>query len=463
MALRTLFFFDDWCLARRDNIARCLGRPEWLREATYEDPTSEMPFSYPTVLYDDRMERWRMFYLGRRTLPPPPYRRREWLLTAESDDGLHWERSDLTAQVELPERARSHEVFDSRQFATGGSIFLDDTSEARRFKWPFLQRHRVTPEEPVSCRLGYSADGYTWAVDPGVSWHPGAPDPGYFTFHSADRGVYTTLCRPKLGDRRIAAVHTRDWRTWTEPEVILHPDALDPPLCEFYGMAVLPYEGMYVGLLWVFETDPHELHQGKLEGKIYGQLVYSYDGERFQRSFREPFIALNEPGEYGAGGLHPGTIVQDSLGDIRIYSGATKGEHFQARTLSRVEPAYAGILLHTLRRDGFVFLESRAGVGYLTTRWVRLNEDRLALNVCAPYGEVRVQITDMACKPLPEYTFEKCQPFRGDDVVWQPRWQERSNVAELMGKPLRIEVRLYHGRLYAIRGGIELLYSGDLQ
>ena len=98
MTLRSLFFFDDWCLARRDNITRRLGQPEWVRDATYADPT-ENPFSYPTVLYDDQRKLWRMFYLGRETMPGAVYRKDEWFLTAESKDGIHWQRPDLTATV----------------------------------------------------------------------------------------------------------------------------------------------------------------------------------------------------------------------------------------------------------------------------------------------------------------------------------------------------------------------------
>lgn len=461
MPLRSLFFFDDWCLARRDNLARRLGSPRWIREATFEDPTSETPFSYPTVLYDADAGKWRMFYLGRKTLPPPGYRRTEWLLTAESDDGLSWVRPDLTKRVPLPQRNRPNEVFDAEQFATGGSIYLDETSEERRFKWLFLERHTPSDGRRRVSRLAYSADGYSWHVDPEVSWHPGSPDPGIFTFRNAELGLYTTACRPKLGDRRIAFLDTRDWRSWTEPEVVLQPDALDPALSEFYGITVLPYDGLYVGIVWVFETDPAEVVGHKLEGKIHGELVYSYDGRRFLRSLREPFVELNEPDEYGAGCIYPCSMLLDASGQVRIYSGATKLEHFQVRTLT--EPGYGAILVHTLRKDGFVYLESRAGLGSLGTRWVRLNDDRLLLNVQAPNGEVRVQISDPSGQPLPGYTFDQCAPFRGDSLAWQPRWADHSNVAGLIGKPVRIDVRVYHARLYAIRGDIEVLYVADLR
>ncbi len=459
MPLRSLFFFDDWCLARRDNIARRLGQPEWLPEGTYADST-ENPFSYPTVVYDDERKLWRLFYLGRETLPGATYRKDEWFLTAESKDGIHWERPDLTAVVSLPSRMRPHEIFDRQRLATGGSVLLDDSSQERRFKWPILA---IEDNGQRASRLAYSADGYHWRIDPEARWHPGTPDPGFFTYHHVERDSYITLARPSHGDRRIALMETRDWRAWSEPQVVLHPDPLDPPMSEFYGIAVLPYRGMYVGIVWMFETDPHDLRWQKLEGKIYGQLVYSYDGLRFQRSVRQPFIGLNDLGEYGGGNIYPCSMMLDHEGQIRIYSGGTKGEHFQARTLSRDEPDYAAILLHRLRQDGFVYLESMAGAGYLTTRWVRLHDDQLLLNAQAPYGEVRVQIADIEGQPLPGYTFDRCEPFRGDSLAWQPSWQGRAGLAELSGRPIRIDVRLYHARLYAIHGNIELVYASNLR
>ena len=269
MTLRSLFLFDDWCLARRDNIARRLGQPEWLPEGTYADST-ENPFSYPTVVYDEERKLWRMFYLGRETMPGTVYRKDEWFLTAESSDGIHWERPDLTSAVPLPSRMRPHEVFDRQRLATGGSVFLDESSRERRFKWPILA---IEENGRRASRLAYSADGYHWQIDHASRWHPGTPDPGFFTYHHAERNSYITPARPSHGDRRIALMETRDWRTWSELEVIFHPDPLDPPMCEFYGIVVLPYRGIYVCILWMFETDPFDQWRQKLEGKIYGQLV----------------------------------------------------------------------------------------------------------------------------------------------------------------------------------------------
>ena len=104
-----------------------------------------------------------------------------------------------------------------------------------------------------------------------------------------------------------------------------------------------------------------------------------------------------------------------------------------------------------------------AGAGYLTTRWVRLHDERLLLNVQAPYSKVRVQLSDVEGQPLPGYTYDQCEPFRGDSTAWQPRWQDQAGLADLVGRPIRIDMRLYHARLYAIHGDIELVYASNLR
>ena len=155
--------------------------------------------------------------------------------------------------------------------------------------------------------------------------------------------------RPALNDRRIAVRETRDWRTFGPLELALQEDTLDTPCAELYGMPVIPYEHLFVGLLWVYHTDPAVNAEHKyLLGRIDCQLAYSHNGWHFQRTVREPFLANGPPGEHGSGCVYPYSVVPDGPdGDtLRIYSSAAKGEHAQIR----MDPAsrQGAILLHTL-------------------------------------------------------------------------------------------------------------------
>ena len=64
---------------------------------------------------------------------------------------------------------------------------------------------------------------------------------------------------------------------------------------------------------------------------------------------------------------------------------------------------------------------------------------------------MRVQICDPAQKAIPGYTFDDCRPLQGDEVAAPVRWKRKRDLAALVGRPLRLEVRLYDARLYALR------------
>jgi len=116
-----------------------------------------------------------------------------------------------------------------------------------------------------------------------------------------------------------------------------------------------------------------------------------------------------------------------------------------------------------LRRDGFTYLESCGGAGVIGTRplfWK--SGSPLELNVLAPAGEVRVQITDSKGAVLSGYSFGDCVPFTGDALRWKPIWRESSSVLSLPGRTLRLEVRLDNARLFAIRGNFRILTAAEV-
>jgi len=115
------------------------------------------------------------------------------------------------------------------------------------------------------------------------------------------------MTRPGWGDRRVARQTSPDARTWSDLELIMQPDPADPPQVQLYGMPVVPYEGQFVGFLWMAHfSNAHRLERfNRLWGPIDCQLTYSFDGVHFQRGLREPFVALNEPGRPASGVVYP--------------------------------------------------------------------------------------------------------------------------------------------------------------
>lgn len=177
------------------------------------------------------------------------------------------------------------------------------------------------------------------------------------------------MTRPQQAERRIVRIDTEDFQTFVEPQNVLSPDPLDPPLVQFYGMPTFPYKGVFIGLLWLMYGDPLEAGLLKRNGPIDSQLTYSYDGVAFNRSFRRPFIERNARGEEGGCCIYPTSMKVDDNGDILIYSGSSRGEHYKD-----TGELAAALLVHKLRCDGFMYLESASYTGRLMTRCLQLTE-----------------------------------------------------------------------------------------
>lgn len=444
----TILFFDDWFLHQRMNLTRHAGRPSLVAEGTLEDPHLDPAWGYPSVFRDPSTGRWRCLYQGecaQGAFVP---------VLAESEEGIHWTLPDLTDQVRIPDRVCPHQVLGLSRFLEWSGPYVDPQAAGTDEWLKGFVIYRPQGALHLESPLVTSPDGIHWRYVDGVQWHPVGADPVTCAFWNPYRKTHVLTARPAENDRRIALYETADWRTFGAPELALQPDALDTPCAEIYGMPVLPYEHMFVGLLWLYHTDPTVNADNKyFLGKVDCQLAYSYNGWHFQRTVREPFIANAAPGEHGAGCIYPQTIVPD--GDtLRIYSSAAKGEHAQLRR----NPAsrQGAILLHTLRRDGFVYLEPNGGTGELSTRLLLWEGGEPEINVSAAYGEVRLQIAGAQGESLEGYHFEDCLPFRSDSTAWEPEWRDGRRVASLAGRIIRIQVRLKNGRLYAVRGNFHV-------
>lgn len=440
----TLLFFDDWCLESSHNIVRRLGKPMWRREATLEDELTAGIYNFPLVFREEGTGSWKALYQGIVDGEHP------LLMLAESDDGIAWRKPDLTDKLAQDDRRAVNQVLKGERVWDRCPVF-HDTEEAdpnRRLKTLFV---RLDPD--TGTRIGgiaCSPDGLRWETED-RNWSGDCPDSPYNIFYHRRLNRYIISTRFSVGERRVGFIETADFQTFGSPRLVMHPDPLDPPLVNFYGMSVFPYEDMYVGLLWMFHVDPGEIGRVKRLGPIDAQLVYSYDGLTFNRTYRTPFIPRNERGEHGGGCIYPSSMLIDGQEAIRFYSGASRGEHYLD-----LDQKDAALLLHTLRLDGFMYLESYSHRGTVMTKPIRMDDNRLKLNVKAPYGSVRVQISDLLGVPLAGFSFDDCASFRGDSLRFEPVWKGgQLSDADRQAK-LRLEIELTNAELYAIRGNFNL-------
>ena len=409
---------------------------------------------------------------------------------ALSRNGIEWEKPELEL-VEFEGTTRNNLV---PWMALGMVHSPDDPDPNRRYK-SLLGRQGA-----------FSADGLTWQVPPESRNIPGdiASDnviPFCYDEQSERYVAFPKVVRESGGHlrRSVSVSFSTDFLTWTPAQTILVPDARDDRLAraavaalrdrveyddgpewhlaQFYGHCGFPYEGIYLGLLWVFDisgwgpplwgqTDfVRRPGAGGEDGPVYVQLTSSRDLVNWQRvGERQPFLPLGPAGSHDAGQIYTVNrplIVGDEI--WIYYSGATcthghpkywatEGDHYPriAEALDRATPATADTInLATLRLDRWVSVDGGQDKGTLTTKPISFTGKRLVINADARGGAVAAELLNAAGDPIPGFGRDNCRPFRGDSVRHVLKWRDGSNLGSLQDTPVRLRFILTNAKLYS--------------
>ena len=457
MKQRTALFFDDQRLTERWNLGRKIGHPILQEESVYLDPATDsvnLCWGYPFVYKG--IDRWLLFYQGwptqGGTLPAPIP------LLAESTDGLRWKPMDLRHIPLGEDRILPNQVL---PFHLDGATILEsqfffDEKAAPEERFKALTLYKIS-ELRFSSPIFVSPDGLHWKRKEQAFWHEGtdAPDYPVCIYWNPVRESYTLCARPMHCDRRISVSETKDWLHFSKPELVFQPDALDPPLSDFYGMPVLPYKDYFVGLLEVYCAPPYLSYQGIsagaipthkfLGGHVESQLAYSLNGWHFQRGLRENFIVQGAPGDVDFGCVYPCCMV-DTEDGLLIYAAVSKREHGHAPN------SCGAIAAYRLRPDGFVSLCSKNGYGSLKTKALYLGEDGLTFNVRCPNGSFRIGALTPEGAQIPGYSLTECAAFQGDSLKMEPVWQSGKSLRQLAGQAVVLEIELLEAELFSYTG-----------
>lgn len=341
--------------------------------------------------------------------------RPEWLLT--SLDGIRWTRQrsfaagsgDCTSLYHDPFRRKW--VLNVRTYGARGR----DRGYFERDQ--FLDLAEVTPDQ---VRYWLRADNLD------------LPDPGV-------RNLRKVLSSDEV--RRIMVGHgTEIPARWLG----------DPT--QLYTVAPTPYESLTLGVFTI-HYGPENLVQERRDqpGPKLTQikLGYSRDGFHFARPDRKPFIAASQrdgaPDNAYLRAAGGGCVI---MGDKLhfYYSGASGITPDGQRTL------YAGGCqnLATLRRDGFVSLESWGRTGRIVTRPVVFEGAHLFVNADASRGRIRAALLDLQGGIIQPWSLELSLGLEATDTTRaELRWVGGENLGKLTGRPVRLLFEVTDARLYA--------------
>ena len=385
---------------------------------------------------------------------------------ATSLDGIHWERSVLG----LYEYRGSRE--NNIAWLPGGdrqTHVIRDTGEedpSRRYKAFFGANGR----QPAA-----SADGFEWTMLD-VPRIPGQDTSHLFWDPYDHRWAATIKHRTEWG-RSVWLVTSDDFDHWTEAELILESDEIDwankdqrirkvvddpaylsPPLvddvsrsAEVYWMAVLPYEGLYVGFPMLFNPAAAIPPPDKnYTGLNQTELAVSRDLNNWERVADRSLFLEVEPRD----GKNYGTALRSVCGhpvirdnEIWVYqnAGRFRGPDYLYEFLpDEVVHERGALCLGKLRLDGFVSLDSESGSGTVVTRPMAASGDRLHVNVNASTGRLDAQVLDS----------ESMEPLDGLSGTVKGDHLDEVVVTGLTSeKPVRVRFTLSNASLYAFWTG----------
>lgn len=456
-------FIDDYMIAHIDGMRRVVNQPTKYSGNPVIKP--DTPWEgycsiYGTAMYDERENLFRIWYL---TIPrdrgkqPLPHRgslrapHTTLAAYATSVDGIHWDKPNLD-QFPYDNIAETNLLDIGRYNCEGISVLFDslDPDPERRYKafyWDhgsggFQEREDgrmlcMPGPEDGTC-VAFSPDGLRWTEYEGNPVISAYCDTNQTVIWDANIERYVAFSRFGFG-RKVARSESVDFQNWSKPELVLDTDAADGKGTQFYGIAVDIYEGLYLGMLWVYREG--------IDGCIDTQLGCSRDGIHWERvGDRQTFLPLGEAGSWEDGMVRSAERIIVRNDQIFIYYCGVQGAHTGPK-FPRVERQHLpAIGLATLRRDGFVSLDADSEPGFVLTKPFCLPSGDIHLNVDAQNGQVTLAICDTSGKPLPG--LESSELITGDNLDAIVRWSNSENVLPV-GKEVRLRIDATCAKLYS--------------
>jgi hypothetical protein len=468
-------FLDDAGIERIEGLQRVIHQPR--RHPNNPIVKGERPWErasasvYGTMLYDVDRKQFRLWYL---CSPAPPETGRKWvevggyrrvtnctlLAYATSRDAVVWEKPDL-GQLSF-EGSKKNNLIDIGVDNPEGVGVLRDQHDAdpnRRYKAFFWDRRLSPPDDPTGvdatlARVPKEPPGLTdrqrsggmWvAFSPdGITWKTHGPvlsqgsDTTHTILYDPKQKKYVAYGRMGLG-RTVAMTESDDALHWSEPRRVLACDGRDGPGGQIYGMPTDLYEGVYLGMFWMYREGT--------DARIDTQLATSRDGRRWQRvADRQTFLPNAPQGCWDDGMSRAGRAINVVGDTIYLHYSMVNGPH-RSPKFPKPERKFPGAIgLVTLRRDGFVSLDAGAEPGALVTKPFAWPGGKLLVNADTSRGWLRVSVLDKSGEPI--RGFEGSRPISADSTRSAVCWCN-ANLDRLGNRQIRLKFTLQQGRLFS--------------
>jgi hypothetical protein len=474
---RRALFVDEFLIARRDGLELRLHCPR-PRETvlTFDAPWEGSGSDFERLIRDGNTIR--MYYMATQLTSSDGTKiggGEVYACYAESKDGVHWSRPDLGLWAF--KGSKHNNIIWSEPKLDNFTPFLDANPDCLPD-----ERYKATSSgSPVLYGLK-SADGIHWSR---ISDQPimtqGRFDTQNNAFWDAERKQYWCYIRGfhdqsgrsiedtrhgTIGIRDIRVATSKDFRHWTEPQMLKYVDSPEEAL---YTNQIEPYyraPEIFVGFPTRYvdrtfspaamQALPDPIHRQRRMsflpryGTVVtdGQFMTSRDGYTFHRwdeTFIRPGPERSNNWVYGDGYQSLGLIEtpsEDPSAPPELSFYADEGHWKDGETLRR----------YTIRIDGFVSLHARQKIGEFVSRPLVFSGRTLTLNFStSAAGTVRVELQDTDGRPFPGFTLADCDELFGDTINRTVTWRDKSDLSSLAGKPVLMRVAMGDADLFSLK------------
>jgi hypothetical protein len=451
-------FLDAWVVEEQQGLTRAFhaaekhpGNPVLKGEKPWETIPAAItgPYVYGTVAWEgDRLRMWYQVLT-----------KGNHVACAESHDGIHWTKPNLGIVEFNGSKANNLSVSAFQPELAGGECHNPSVIRRPESADPQKRYALYGFDGPAGhARVAYSPDGLHWQYVPETKKKPlftSSDVVNFFYDPYQKRYSVTWKTRSRRG-RAVGVAWSADGLTWTKPfdGPLFAADDLDPDPTQIYGMPAFPYQGLYIGLPWMYyaryfksgEYSVKKLHEAQ-EGSprtMEVQLAWSWDLIGWTREpSRQQFIPRGAKGQWDAGMIvtaRAPVLVGDKL---FFYYGGCDGLHDDKRV-------NAAIGLATLRLDGFCSMRAGETEGWLISRREPFRRPVVTINArTSTDGYVVAELLDRHDRVLPGFSRSDCVSFCGDSVRHELRWKTAELPAAQKAGDTKIRFRLKNADLFS--------------
>ena len=469
-------FIDDYIIEELKGAEKVLNQPtKHPRNPLLvpDKPWEGKLVSTNPVIYDKAEGLYKLWYVtfsGERVADGAPTC---VVACATSPDGIRWSKPLLAP---WKGNAKTNIVFSGQPALNCAGVYKDpvETDPQRRYKMLYSSYHDGTAKT-ASTNLAYSADGIQWkphAENPLIPFS----DTWACAFWDTRKGRYVAALRYGPPNARIISmIESEDYVHWSPKVTIFRRTKMDYPfVTKHYSMAVMPYAGMYIGLLGAYHGEtiqPIPKDKEAWMDKTNAQLTFSRNGVTWMRVGKHGAIPHGELSKdldwktiaeeatfipYGRHGKDWdwGSILACAplvVGDeIWIYYTGYRGRHWAwaKKRYHKDVIKKKGIGLATLRLDGFVSVDA-AAAGTMTTKKFVFIGDTLEVNANAKGGSIVVEAIDAKGKVIEGFSKTDCTPITTDSVRHVLKWKGQKDSHLIQARPIRLRFYLKKAKLYS--------------